>query len=103
VDDSLETLVANAICSDGAAACLVTCESGSGPRIIGFESLLDTSRQGLVGFGRREGRLRVILAPEIRDVAPSIVDQVLDGLLQPRNVPRSQIRHWLMHPGGRKG
>jgi predicted naringenin-chalcone synthase len=102
VDDSLETLVANAICSDGAAACLVTSDSGRGPRIMGFESLLDTSRQDLVGFGRREGRLRVILAPEIRDIAPSIVDQVLDGLLQPRNVQRSRIRHWLMHPGGRK-
>lgn len=102
VDDTLETLVANAICADGAAACLVTCQGISGPRIAGFATVLDTTLQGLVGFGHREGRLRVILAPEIREVAPQIVEHVLDDLLQPQGLKRSQIRFWLMHPGGRK-
>ncbi|MBI2819258.1 MAG: type III polyketide synthase [Acidobacteria bacterium] len=102
VDDTLETMVANAICADGAAACLVSCRADTGPRIAGFASVLDTEHQDLVGFGHREGRLRVILAAEIRDLAPAIVDRALDDLLTPRGLHRDQVRFWLMHPGGRK-
>jgi len=102
VDDTLETMVANAICADGAAACLLTCQADAGPRITGFASVLDPEYQDLVGFGHRDGRLRVILAAEIRDLAPSIVDRVLDDLLSPRGFERGQIRYWMMHPGGRK-
>ncbi|MBI3933846.1 MAG: type III polyketide synthase [Acidobacteria bacterium] len=102
VDDTLETMVANAICADGAAACLLTGQSDSGPRLTGFASVLDPEHQDKVGFGHREGRLRVILAAEIRDLAPSIVDHALDELLKPRGLSRGQIRFWVMHPGGRK-
>lgn len=102
VDETLETLVGNAICADGAAACLIRCGAERGPRIAGFASVLDTERQDLVGFSHREGRLRIILAPEIRDFAPCIVDRTLDELLRPRKVERSAIQHWIMHPGGRK-
>lgn len=102
MDDTLETLVANAICADGAAACLLSCQGDTGPRITGFATVLDTDRQDLVGFEHREGRLRIILAPEIRDLAPGIIDRVLDDLLKPRGLERSQVRFWLMHPGGRK-
>ena len=105
LDDTLETLVGNAICADGAAACIITCREdvdGAAPTIRGFASLLDTNCQSSVGFGYRQGYLRIILAPTIRDLAPLIVDKVLDDLLLPRGIPREDIRHWLMHPGGRK-
>ena len=104
IDDTLETLVGNAICADGAAACLITCreDSAPAPRIRGFASVIDTSCQSSVGFGYRQGYLRIILAPTIRDLAPPIVGKVLDELLTPRNLSRQDVRHWLMHPGGRK-
>jgi 3,5-dihydroxyphenylacetyl-CoA synthase len=102
VDETLETVVANAICADGAAACLLSCQAETGPRIVSFASVLETEHQDKVGFGYRQGRLRVILAAEIRDLAPAIVDRVLDDLLVPLGVSRDQIRYWLMHPGGRK-
>lgn len=102
IDDTLETLVGNAICADGAAACLVSCQAEAGPRISGFASVLDPNCQSSVGFGQRQGRLRIILAPTIRDLAPPMVDRVLDELLRPRGLARRDIRFWLMHPGGRK-
>jgi alkylresorcinol/alkylpyrone synthase len=102
IDDTLETLVGNAICADGAAACIVTCAAGSGPRIRGFASVLDTNCQSSVGFDQRQGRLRIILAPTIRDLAPPIVDKVLNELLPPHGLARDDIRHWVLHPGGRK-
>jgi predicted naringenin-chalcone synthase len=106
IDDTLETVVGNAICADGAAACIVTSrtDNGSavGPRIAGFSSVLETSCQSSVGFEQRAGYLRIILAPTIRDLAPPIVNRALNALLPPRGVERSDIRLWLMHPGGRK-
>jgi predicted naringenin-chalcone synthase len=102
LDDTLETLVGNALCADGAAACVVTCAAASGPRIAGFASVIDTNCQSSVGFEQRQGRLRIILAPTIRDLAPPIIERALDQLLPAHGLSRGDIRHWLLHPGGRK-
>lgn len=102
IDDTIETLVGNAICADGAAACLVSCRAEAGPRLAGFASVIDPSCQSSVGFGHRQGRLRIVLAPTIRDLAPPIVDRALNELLPPRKIERGAIRHWVMHPGGRR-
>lgn len=109
IDNTLETVVGNAICADGAAACVVTCRpptpSGlrqAGPRLVGFASVLDPNCQSSVGFAQRQGRLRIILAPTIRDLAPPIIGRVLNELLPPRGLAQRDIRHWVMHPGGRK-
>ncbi|MBI4462536.1 MAG: hypothetical protein HY653_06500, partial [Acidobacteria bacterium] len=69
VDDSLETVVGNAICADGAAACLLSVSADHGPRLRGFATVLDPSCQSSVGFEQRGGKLRIILAPTIRDLA----------------------------------
>jgi polyketide synthase Type III len=102
IDETLETLVGNAICADGAAACIVTCAADSGPRIRGFASVLDTTCQSSVGFDQRQGRLRIILAPTIRDLAAPIIERVLDELLSRHGLTRADVRHWVLHPGGRK-
>ena len=146
-DDTMETLVANAICADGAAACLVSCreehsthtprvpqvsrgfqdQQGSegpqwppglpeppspqwprgpqgppGPTILGFASALDPDLQDLVGFEHREGRLRIILAAEIRDVGPALAQRALNELFASRGIEPADIAHWVLHPGGRK-
>jgi alkylresorcinol/alkylpyrone synthase len=131
VDDTLETLVGNAICADGAAACLLGVQGkalppaqhdsvgvgppavrslsnpssslvGVGPRILGFASVVDTSCQSSVGFEQRQGRLRIILAPTIRDLAPPIIDRALKELLPAHGMERGDVRFWVLHPGGRK-
>jgi predicted naringenin-chalcone synthase len=100
IDDTLETLIGNAICADGAAACIITCRDDAGgdghpgPRIRSFASVLDPNCQSSVGFEQRQGYLRIILAPTIRDLAPPIIDRALDELLPPEGVERSGIRHW---------
>jgi len=102
IDDTLETVVGNAICADGAAACLLSLAAETGPRLAGFASVLDPNCQSSVGFEQRQGKLRIILAPTIRDLAPPMIARALEALLAPRGLTRNDVRFWLMHPGGRK-
>lgn len=107
IDDTMETMVGNAICADGAAACLITSRQGlkenqRSPRIAGFASVIDPNCQSSVGFEQLGGRLRIILSPTIRDLAPPMVERVIDRLLPDHALTREQINHWILHPGGRK-
>jgi polyketide synthase Type III len=64
VDNTLETVVGNAICADGAAAFLL----GSGaqpdpgyPQVVDYETFLDTTNIEEVGLQHRSGKLRIVL------------------------------------------
>ena len=107
IDDTMETMVGNAICADGAAACLITSrqnleEKQRSPRIAGFASVIDTNCQSSVGFQQLEGRLRIILSPRICDIAPPAIERVLNRLLPGHAITREQVNHWILHPGSRK-
>jgi 3,5-dihydroxyphenylacetyl-CoA synthase len=112
-DSSMETIIGNAICADGAAAIVVSSHphstagrDGDGatatPSVLGFQSVLDSSQLDKVGFEHRDGKLRIVLASEIRELAGPIIDRCLDSLLTPRGLGREEIRFWILHPGGRK-
>ena len=103
IDDSLETVVGNAICSDGAAAVVVgMSDSTAVPKITGFETRLEPSFIHSVGFEQREGKLRIILSKDIRDVAGTLAEKLIRNLLNNYHVQKEQIAHWILHSGGRK-
>ena len=111
IDTSMETIVGNAICADGAAAVVLTAPSEAeaapaagahGPHIVAFQSVLDPSQLDKVGFEQRGGKLRIILAAEIRDLAGPIIGRCLEGLLAPQGLRKEDVRFWILHPGGRK-
>ncbi len=104
-DTSMETVVGNAICADGAAAVIVSTESQlprTVPRLLAFETVLDPEQLDKVGFEQKEGKLRIILASEIRDLAGPIIEKCLTNLFRKTGVSRSHVSHWVLHPGGRK-
>jgi predicted naringenin-chalcone synthase len=105
VDDTLETVVGNALCADGAAAVLVT--SGSRPKspypaIVDFASFLDPEHLDLVGLEHRNGKLRIVLGAEVPQVAFSLIQGALTPLLDRHGLSQSDIRFWVTHPGGSK-
>jgi 3,5-dihydroxyphenylacetyl-CoA synthase len=111
IDHSLETVIGNAICADGAAAVVLRDGAAEGnghssprpaPRILAFQSVIDPSQIDKVGFEQKEGKLRIILAAEIRDLAGPIIEKCLNGLLASRGLRKEEIRFWVLHPGGRK-
>ncbi len=103
LDDSLETVVGNAICADGAAAAIVgMSDISTVPKIIGFETHLEPSLIDKVGFEQRDGRLRIILSKDIRNVAGSLARTTVDALLANYQCNPEDIDHWILHSGGRK-
>ncbi|MFB3920682.1 MAG: type III polyketide synthase [Terriglobia bacterium] len=105
IDNTLETVVGNAICGDGAAAFLLSTEPLDGarlPEVVDFETYLDPGQIDKVGFEQREGKLRIILAAEIRELAAPMIARAINPLLDRHGLTKTDIRFWVAHPGGRK-
>jgi len=105
VDNTLETVVGNAICADGAAAFLLADgqqANRSYPRIIDFETFIDTEHIEEVGLQHRDGKLRIVLGASIQHLAGPMIETALQQLLPRHGLSRSNIDFWVVHPGGRK-
>jgi predicted naringenin-chalcone synthase len=105
VDNTLETVVGNAICADGAAAFLLAAGQQARhfyPQIIDFEIFIDTEQTEEVGLQHREGKLRIVLGALVQHLAGPMIEAALQQLLQRHELSRSHIGFWVVHPGGRK-
>jgi polyketide synthase Type III len=105
IDNTLETVIGNAICADGAAAFLLGAEPQtdcSYPQIIDFETFLDTEQIEEVGLQHKEGKLRIVLGASVQHLAGPMIETALQQLLRRHGLAQSDIRFWVVHPGGRK-
>jgi len=105
VDDTLETVVGNAICADGASAFLLTSGSVAAsryPRIVDFQSFLEPEQLALVGMTHRNGKLRIVLGAEVPELAPSLIQGAVTPLFARHGLRQSDVRFWVAHPGGSK-
>jgi polyketide synthase Type III len=104
VDNTLETVVGNAICADGAAAFLLSDRNSNRkyPQIIDFETFIDTEQIEEVGLQHRDGKLRIVLGTSIQHLAGPMIETALQQLLQRHGLSRSRVRFWVVHPGGRR-
>ena len=115
VDDTLETVVGNAICADGAAAVVVEgldaqkgrptmrCVSSDalcGPAILGFESVIDPTWMDAVGLQNKSGKYRIVLSKRLRRAAGPAVAKVVGRLLDRYGLSQEDISHWVFHAGG---
>ena len=105
VDNTLETVVGNAICADGAAAFLL----GAGekadrryPEVVDFETFIDTEQIEQVGLQQRDGKLRIVLGASIQHLAAPMIENALQRLLERHGLSKTHIAFWVAHPGGRK-
>jgi alkylresorcinol/alkylpyrone synthase len=101
----MDTVVGNAICADGSAAFVLSgtpAKHAHWPAILDFESYIDSAHLDKVGFEHRDGKLRIILANSVRDVAGPMIERAVDALLERNGISRGEVRFWIAHPGGRK-
>ena len=102
LNGSMETIIGNAICGDGAAAMLISNgSSDSGQRILGFQSEVDSEFLDSVGLCYENGRLKIILGKEIQELAGPSVNKAVKELIGRNGLEKKDIKHWVIHPGGR--
>jgi len=105
VDNTLETVIGNAICADGAAAFLLSANEQTNsayPQIVDFETFLDTEQIEEVGLQHRNGKLRIVLGASVQHLAGPMIEKALQQLLRRHGLSQSDVCFWVVHPGGRK-
>jgi 3,5-dihydroxyphenylacetyl-CoA synthase len=110
-DATLRTAVVNSLFGDGAAAiALVAGANGgadtdpAGPRLLSFASYIITDALGAMRYDwdDAQGKFSFFLDPDIPYVVGAHAGPVIDRLMAEAGLRRSDIRHWLLHSGGKK-
>ena len=95
VDNTLETVVGNAICADGAAAFLLARDSSPDrryPETVDFETFLDPGQIEEVGLRHQNGKLRIILGASIHKIVGPMIEKALERLPPRHGLSRPDIR-----------
>ena len=109
LDGSMSTAVVNSLFGDGAAA-LAVCASaesdaapGAGPKMLEFSSRLIPEAISAMRYDwdDLQNKFSFFIDPDIPYVIGANIELAVDALLSDR-LRRSEISHWLVHPGGKK-
>ena len=90
VDNTLETVVGNAICADGAAAFLLRAGDGANvryPQVVDFQTFLDPDQIEEVGLRHQNGKLRIVLGASIHKLAGPMIEKALRGCFSGTDFP----------------
>ncbi|MFC3576814.1 3,5-dihydroxyphenylacetyl-CoA synthase DpgA [Streptomyces yaanensis] len=106
-DSTMRTAVVNSLFGDGAAAIALVAgdgEAADGPRVLSFASHIITDAIGAMRYDwdGDQNRFSFYLDPGIPYVVGAHAEQVVDRLLSSAGLPRSAVKHWVVHSGGKK-
>jgi alkylresorcinol/alkylpyrone synthase len=118
-DFSMANIISAALFGDGAAATVVVGPEFSGPgrpaltaglpetraraaRILATRSHLFPDTPELMGFDVTDGGLKIVLSPRVPRFIRQNLPGVLASFLEEHGLRRSDLKHFLLHPGGRK-
>ena len=106
-DRSATNVVSSAIFGDGGAAAVLV-----GPhhpaaarglvRVKDGGSLFFPDTTHLMGFELRNQGLQILLDKGLAPFVRREIGPAVDAFLAPRGIARSDIRRWILHPGGRR-
>jgi predicted naringenin-chalcone synthase len=102
-DDDPGVLISACLFGDGAGAAVLSPEPNGQRRIEWKTStaFLSPGAREALRFEQKAGMLRNILLPQVPALAAQYAGQVLDDALAQAGVGRSQVKGWVLHPGGR--
>lgn len=100
--DDQDTLLSNALFSDGAAAILVSSAAVNKPRLVmeNFYSDLALEGKSEMGWFIRDVGFEMKLTADVPEVIKNGIGKLTSKLLS--KVAGHNIRHYAIHPGGRK-
>jgi 3,5-dihydroxyphenylacetyl-CoA synthase len=105
IDHTMRTAVVNCLFGDGGAALAVVADGADqGPAILKFRSHIITDAIDAMRYdwSDEHHKFNFFLDPQIPYTIGANVAGIIDGLLCQTGVRRSDIKHWLIHSGGKK-
>lgn len=106
MDGTLKTAVVNSLFGDGAAAVVVSAKSfpavSTGPKILGFTSHIMPEAINAIRLDLQESKYALSLDKQIPYLLGRNVRTPVDSLLRRFGRKRRDIKHWVIHSGGRK-
>ena len=70
--------------------------------IKGHRTLIRPEHLDRMGFTFPGGRHRIRLAPEVRRIAPAMMEELTGTLLKDFELTQEQVRFWVLHSAGRR-
>lgn len=105
VSDKPESIVANALFADGAAAALISAREPARDRpyyrVHGFHSALVPSSESHMAWDIGDHGFNMTLSAYVPDLIGSNIREMLGGILSKRGLTPADIDEWAVHPGGR--
>jgi predicted naringenin-chalcone synthase len=105
VSDKPESIVANALFADGAAAAIMSAQLPADGRpyyrVQGFHSALVPSSEADMAWDIGDHGFNMVLSAYVPDLIGSNIREMLSGILAKRDLELSDIDEWAVHPGGR--
>lgn len=105
VSDRPESIVANALFADGAAAAIVSAREPAHDRpfyrMAGFHSALVPSSEAHMAWDIGDHGFNMVLSAYVPDLIGSNIREMLGGILDKRGLTPEDIDEWAVHPGGR--
>lgn len=106
INQNLTTAVVNSLFGDGAAAVVVRADKAddwrNGPSIEDFEPFILTDAISAMRYERDGPFLSFVLERDIPFVIGRNAHIPVDNLLSRHGLARKDIRHWVVHSGGKK-
>lgn len=102
-DNDPGVLISACLFGDGAGAAVLASDPGPRRRLEwkSSGSLLEPQDRELLRFEQKDGMLRNILTPQVPPLAANHAARVYEDVLARAKVPKSDIKGWVLHPGGR--
>ena len=103
-DLSIPNVIASGLFGDGAAAVVLAGAARDlpGPRVVATRSVFYPDTESAMGWDVVEGGFRVVLSAAVPQLVRDHARADVDGFLAAQGLRRSDIRHWICHPGGPK-
>jgi predicted naringenin-chalcone synthase len=101
--DTRAKTVGSALFGDGCAAAVLSADPrADGPTILATQVHQIGGTLGAVSLASSEQDIYLHLVPELPDLAGAGLPGVAEKFLRQHRVERSEIDHWMVHPGGRR-
>ena len=100
-DISQANLISSILFGDGAAAVIVSNKKdATGPRIMVSETYTFPDSLDAMGFDLKDSGFHILLSKDVPEMIGAKIEGLVDGFLARHGQTRSDIRGWILHPGG---